>query len=625
MPLIKLQFRPGVNRDQTNYTNEGGWFSCDKIRFRSGYPEKIGGWLRYTAETLIGVCRQMYGWLTTFNDNFLALGTNAKVYIEVGGNLYDITPLRITFTSATTPSTNNCVQTFSGSTTVQINITAHGATDGSYVTFSGIVGPVGGIPASELNQEFAITYINGNSFSITVTTPASSSVAAGGGTAIVAEFQLNIGNPGGTYGYGWSTGTWSRGTWGSGTTVPINLPQTDWIFANFDNNLLMNIRTDGKGPIYLWERGIITDPTIALGVRASLLSSASGASNVPAEVGQILVAQNNKHMLAFGATAYGSSDFDPLLIRWSDQDNYLNWTPSVTNSAGFLRVSRGSYIAQAITTRQEVLVITDSTVSSLQFTGTTDVFSIQELSDNISIASARAAATANNVVYWMGLDKFYVYSGRVETLPCSLRNHVFQNINYDQLAQVVSGTNEGWHEVWWFYPTADSSTNNAYVIYNYLERIWYYGTLARTAWLDSPLRQYPQAVGGQTIYNHEQGVNDDELPMEAFIASSDFDIGEGENFMIMRRMIPDVNFSGSTAATPRVYFSILPRNFPGNTYQTDPFDTQEVIETSADVYTEQVYIRARARQLAMKIESNEVDVQWQLGSPRIDARTDGKR
>jgi len=327
----------------------------------------------------------------------------------------------------------------------------------------------------------------------------------------------------------------------------------------------------------LWKRGILTDPAIALAVRASLLSAESGASDVPDEVGQILVAQNNKHMLAFGATAYGSSDFDPLLIRWSDQDNYLNWTPTATNSAGFLRVSRGSYIVQAITTRQEVLVLTDSTVSSLQFTGTTDVFSIQELGDNISIASARAAATANNVVYWMGIDKFYVYSGRVETLPCSLRNHVFQNINFDQLAQVVSGTNEGWQEIW------------------------------------------------STIYNHEQGTNDDILPMDAYIASSDFDIGEGEQFMIMRRMIPDVNFTGSTAATPRVYFSILPRNFPGNNYQNDPFDTQGVLETATDVYTEQVFIRARARQLALKIRSTEINVQWQLGSPRIDARADGKR
>jgi hypothetical protein len=622
MPFIKLQFKPGVNRDQTNYTNEGGWFSCDKIRFRSGYPQKIGGWLKYTTETLIGVCRQMLGWLTTFEDNFLALGTNAKVYIEAGGNLYDITPIRATFT---TPSTNNCVQTFSGLTTVQINLTAHGASDGSYVTFSGIVGPVGGIPASSLNKEFAITYINPNAFSITVDTPALSSVAAGGGVNITAAFQLNVGNPGGTYGYGWGTGTWSRLTWGSGTTTPVKLPQTDWIFAYFDNDLLMNIREGTKGPIYLWKRGILTDPAIALAVRASLLSAESGASDVPDEVGQILVAQNNKHMLAFGATAYGSSDFDPLLIRWSDQDNYLNWTPTATNSAGFLRVSRGSYIVQAITTRQEVLVLTDSTVSSLQFTGTTDVFSIQELGDNISIASARAAATANNVVYWMGIDKFYVYSGRVETLPCSLRNHVFQNINFDQLAQVVSGTNEGWQEIWWFYPTADSNVNNAYIIFNYVEQIWYYGTIERTAWLDSPLRQYPQAIGGTTIYNHEQGTNDDILPMDAYIASSDFDIGEGEQFMIMRRMIPDVNFTGSTAATPRVYFSILPRNFPGNNYQNDPFDTQGVLETATDVYTEQVFIRARARQLALKIRSTEINVQWQLGSPRIDARADGKR
>jgi hypothetical protein len=354
-----------------------------------------------------------------------------------------------------------------------------------------------------------------------------------------------------------------------------------------------------------------------------LLSSIAGASDVPSEVGIVLVSQNDKHLLAFGATEYGSAVYNPMLIRWANQDNPQNWTPLVTNSAGFLQVSRGSRIVAALPTRQEILVFTDATINSLQFLGTADVFGIQELSDNISIASLRAVTAANNIVYWMGIDKFYSYSGRVETLPCTLRNHVFQNINYDQLDQVICGTNEGWNEVWWFYPTANSLTNDAYIVYNHVDKIWYYGSMSRTAWIDSPLRQYPQAASGQYLYNHEQGLNDDTLPMNSYIASSDFDITDGDQFILTKRIIPDVNFAGSTATEPEVTMYIKPRNFPGNAYSS--IDTGRVIETSVDVYTEQIFMRARARQMAIQIESTELNVQWQLGSPRLDGRPDGKR
>lgn len=630
MPFIKVQLKPGVNRDQTNYTNEGGWYECDKIRFRSGMPQKIGGWLKAIFTPLIGTCRQMFGWFTTFGDNFLALGTNVKVYIDAGGIFNDITPLRET--TAPGAVTFSAVTIAPFSSTITVTDLAHGCIVGSYVTYSGAVSLGGNITAAVLNQEYVVdSIISVDQYTITakdtsgITVTSNASDTGNGGVATIGRYQINPGEAGGTYGYGWGTGTWGRGGWGTPSGVPYISSQTDWIFANFNNDLLMNRRENDKGPIYIWERGVLSTPGVALATRAVLLSSIAGASDVPAEVGIILVSQNDKHLLAFGATEYAGATYNPLLIRWANQDEPENWTPLVTNSAGFLQVSRGSRIVSVIPTRQEILVFTDTTVNSLQFLGTADVFGIQELSDNISVASVRSVTMANNVVYWMGIDKFYAYNGRVETLPCTLRNHVFQNLNYDQLAQVICGTNEGWNEVWWFYPTANSPTNDAYVVYNHVDKIWYYGSINRTAWIDNPLRQYPQAVGGQYLYNHEEGINDDVLPMNAYIRSSDFDLGEGENYMLLRRLIPDVQFDGSTAATPAVDITLYPRNYPGTASFNGAINTRPIIETSANIYTEQVFIRSRARQMALQIASDELGVQWQLGSPRIDARADGKQ
>jgi hypothetical protein len=392
----------------------------------------------------------------------------------------------------------------------------------------------------------------------------------------------------------------------------------------------MNIR---NGAIYYWERGTAATPDAALGTRAFLLEDLGGASDVPNRAMQVLVSQNDRHLLAFGCQPYagGSTDFDPLLIRWASQDDPGMWEPLVTNSAGFIRVSRGSEIVRAIPTKQEILVFTEATLNSLQFTGTSDVFALQEIGDNLSIIGPRAVSIVNNMTFWMGKDKFYVYSGRVETLPCTLRNHVFTNINLDQTDQIICGTNEGWNEVWWMYPTANSNVNNAYVIFNHLERIWYYGTIDRTAWLDNPLRQFPQAIDADNVnelsylYNHENGTNDDGLPMYAYIQSSDFDLMDGEQFMLTRRIIPDLNFAGSSAANPEANFVIRPRNFPGSTYQSNASNTQRVIQTTINQFTDQVFLRARARQVAFKIESTGLDTQWQLGSPRLDMRPDGKR
>ena len=683
MPLQKLQFKPGVNRDQTNYTNEGGWNNCDKVRFRSGYPQKIGGWLRYGTTLVAGICRQGFNWITTASDNYLALGTSKKLYIEAGQTLYDITPIRATFVS---PATNNCFTTVNGSKTVTVTITSHGATDGDFVTFSGAVA-VGGILAATLNTEFIVDQVTSSTFTITAATAATSSTS-GGGTGITAAFQISVGNANASAGYGWSAGTWSRLSWGSGNPTPVVNIQRDWFLQNFDNDLVANIR---DGAIYYWQY------SGGIGTRATLLSTTTingiAPVSVPDEAMQILVSQNDKHLLAFGCTPFGSSapTFDPLLIRFASQDQPNVWNPLTTNSAGFLRVSRGSAIVCAVATRQEILVYTEGTLNSLQFTGTTDVFSLQELSDNISIIGPRAVVAVNNTAYWMGHDKFYAYGGRVETLPCTLRNHVFQNFNYDQADQVISGTNEGWNEIWWFYPTANSNINNAYVIYNHLEKIWYYGTMDRTAWSDSSLREYPQALTGtyvtgsiasttltvtaltagglqvgsviegtgiavgttitalgtgtggigtytvnisqsvvstfitsdSLIYNHEEGLNDDTTAMESYIASSDFDLVDGDQFILTKRIIPDFNFEGSTAALPEVTMYIKPRNFPGNAYSNT--DSDAVIETSVDIYTEQIFMRARARQMAIQVESTDLDVQWQLGSPRLDGRPDGRR
>lgn len=627
MPFIKLQFRPGINRDQTNYTNEGGWYDGDKIRFRSGFPEKVGGWTKATSNTFIGTCRQMWNWITSFSDDFLALGTNEKVYLEQGGNYYNITPIRASFAPA---ATNNCVSTTSGSATITITMAGHGATTGDYVIISGCTA-VGGVAATAINGNRKVTVVSANVLTVVADASATSTVASGGGTAIGLSFEISIGYASATLGYGWGAGTWGRGAWGLGATTSVVLGQRDWWFDNFDNDLVLNYR---NGPIYYWARGSIDNPTTALGTPAVLLSSLAGAASVPVLVMQTLVSQQDRHLIAFGAVPYGSTDpddFDPLLIRWANQDEPENWVPEATNSAGFLRISRGSRIVRALPSRQETLVWTDTHLYTMQFLGTTDVFSLQEYADNISIASPRACVSAANVTYWMGQDKFYAYAGRVETLPCTVRNYVFQDINFNQSEQIICGTNEAWNELWWFYPSASSNWNDRYVVYNYLERLWYYGTMERTAWLDTPLRQYPQAATtasssttGQ-LYNHENGVDADGVAIDAYIQSSDFDLGDGDQFMLTRRMIPDIGFNGSTAASPEVSLQIRPRNFPGSTYQADTADTQRVIETSVGVYTDQMFMRARARQMALKVRSNTLGVQWQLGSPRLDARQDGKR
>jgi len=627
MPFIPLKFRPGVNRDTTNYAGEGNWFQMDKIRFLSGFPQKIGGWIRATPNTFLGTCRNLCNWITTFSDNLLAVGTELKLYLETGDYFYDITPLQ-----ATTAAGDVTFTATNGSSSVIVLDTSNPAKVGNYVTFSGAASLGGNVTAAVLNTNHEIvTLVNANAYTIVVPVTANASDSGNGGASTIGYYDIDTGPVVDVYGYGWGAGTWGRLGWGLGSIVPVISPARAWWYDNFDNDLVTNIQ---NGSIYYWERGSSVNPTTALGTRAALMSSFGGASDVPVKAGQVLVSQQDKHLLCFGAVPYGSTsvdDFDPLLIRWTNQDDPFNWTPTATNTAGFIRVSRGSRIIRAIPTRQEILTITDSHLYTLQFTGTTDVFSLQEYADNISIAGSRAVISANNVTFWMGQDKFYAYTGRVETLPTTLRNQVFSDINLDAGYSIIAGTNEGWNEVWWMYPSANSNYPNRYVIFNYNEKIWYYGTIDRTGWLDSPLRNFPLAVntpsGSKTgvLYFQENGVNDDTLPMESYIISNDFDLADGEQFMLTRRILPDINFDGSTAAQPEVKIQLRPRRFPGTSATASPTDEKRVVEVSANNYTDEIFIRARSRQMGFKVSSTDLGVQWQLGVPRLDARQDGKR
>jgi hypothetical protein len=639
MPFIKLQFKPGVNRDQTDYSNEGGWRECDKIRFRSGYPQKIGGWVKASPTAFVGVCRQMWNWITTYSDNFLALGTNERVYIETGGVYHNITPFDTALAGSNTFAVNNGIALVTVTTTTALPAWLD---TGELVLIAGM-SALGGIPAIEINGVRTITKTGANTFTF-VTTTAATSNASVSGVGFTVQVEIEPGNAITIAGLGWGAGTWGRDAWGLGTTTGgINLPQRDWWFDNFDNDLAMNIR-NGAG--YWWERGAVADPTTSLATHAITLQAYATAQSkdpnaVPAQIMQLLVSQQDRHLIAFGAVPFGSTsvaDFDPMLIRWASQDSPGDWTPSEFSSAGDLRVSRGSRIVRAVPTRQEVLVWTDSHLYTLQYLGTADVFGLQEYADNITVISPRCMVSVANIVYWMGKENFYAYTGRVETLPCTLRNHVFMNINQAQADQIICGTNGQWNEVWWFYPTASSNYNNAYVIYNYVEQIWYYGSIDRTAWLDTPLRNFPLGAntpitvsgsvvttGSGYLYSHENGLNDDTLPIDSYIQSSPFDLDDGDNFMLIRRIIPDVSFDESTATNPEATLTVIPRNFPGGSAQSDAADSQRVIQTTTNQYTNQVFMRARARQMAFKIRSEALGVQWQLGAPRLDARQDGSR
>ena len=693
MPLQKILFKPGVNKENTRYTTEGGWYEADKVRFRQGNPEVIGGWQPISGDTYSGVCRSLWNWTSLAGANYIGVGTNVKFYIQQGGNYYDITPIASTVTLGTNPFTAD------GTITVTVTASTTTLTAGTYVTFSGATGTY----ASTFNAEYQIVTVGASSFTITVPT----ALAAGsyGGSAVVAAYQVSAGPATPVPLLGWGAGSWGQTgtTWGFGGTSTTSLRL--WNQVNYGQDLVFGPRGGG---IYYWAasgglstRGVLlsslggtvsftnASPTVVtstilytegaalqfsggslptgvtagvtyivtevVGLTFKLLTTAGAAVNttstgtgavsnivdVPTVQNNMTVSDTSRFVIAFGCNDYGSITLDPMLIRWSSQDDIYNWTPDPTNQAGFIRISHGSQIVTTVQTRQEIVMFTDSAVYSLQYLGPPFVWAPQLLGDNVSIMSPNAAVIASGVVYWMGVDKFYQYDGRVQTLNSDLRRFVFGDLNQEQSLQVFAGTNEGFNEVWWFYCSANSSAIDKYVIYNYVEKIWYYGTMNRTAWLDSGLQPYPIAANyfpntsTGNLINHETGLNDDTtgtpIAIDAYISSSEFDIGDGHNFGFVWRVIPDLTFENA-ANTPAGALPTVSMTLQGLTNSGSGVTStasQPVAKSSTYVITEQftgqIYTRMRGRQLIFKIASNQINTCWQLGAPRIDIRPDGRR
>jgi hypothetical protein len=645
MPLQKVQLRPGLNREGTDYSNEGGWYDGDKIRFRSGFPEKIGGWSRLSNNTYLGAARTLWNWVDLAGNTYIGVGTNVKYYVEWGSVFYDITPYYYSV------SLTNKISTSISTNVITITDTTYAPSVGDYIVITGATA-VGGISATLLNDEHVITSVNAalNKYSFVVSATATSSVAAGGGTFTV-NYEIPIGLNSFVLGTGWGASPWGYGGWGSPyTSSGIGNQLRLWTGDNFGENLLLAPR---GGPMYYWQpEGTYTNGLSGgLSTRAQslqTLSTAAGYSGtyVPNTTYQVITSAIQKFVIAFGANSYlagtPGTPFNPMLVRWSDQLNPYQWVPDITNQSGEFVLTNGSYIMASRATRQEILIWTDSAIYSMQYIGTPYIWSFQILMDNISVMSPNAMITVNNVTYWMGQEKFYMYSGRVETLPCSLRQYIFADINKNQAYQVFAGANEGYNEVWWFYCSNNSNTVDKYVIYNYLDRVWYYGTLERTAWLDTGIIQNPVAAKYDSATNtglllyHESGVDDNAgtspQPIDAYVQSSDFDIGDGHNFGFVWRILPDVNFNGSNVNQPSVTMTIKPRENSGTPYGVadnptvtsgDNYTTKG--EYTVQEFTGQVYTRLRGRQMAFRIESNTLGVAWQLGMPRIDIRPDGRR
>jgi len=718
MPLQKIQLRPGLNREGTNYSNEGGFYDGDKIRFRSGYPEKVGGWLRLSTNYFFGMARSLWNWATLAGYNYLGVGTNLKYYIENGGGYNDITPIinttvfnntistgfttlvanitsnvntisitngtyfpqnvglikidseQIYYTTLNSNVATGCVRGFNNTTaathTAGANVSsaylyfndtsaANAGVNNQYVILSNATA-VDGFANTVINQEHQIFkytstggfYFLGTDYTNNLSTMsfANASVLNGGGNAISVQYETEPGLAVYTIGNGWGAGTWNRGTWGSATAVGIGQQLRIWSNDNYGQDLVFAPR---GGHIYYWTADTGT------AVRGKLLSDLANTASysgqfVPKLTNEVIASDIQRFVIAFGANSYSPSNastaFDPMLVRWSDQENPYQWVPAITNQAGEFRLSHGSYIVSSINTRQEVVVLTDSTVYSMQYLGPPYVWGFQVIMDSISIMGPNALITVNNISYWMGSDKFYMYSGRVETLPCSLRQYIFADINKDQAWQVTCGGNEGYNEVWWYYCSSQSNVVDKYVIYNYLDRVWYYGSLCRTSWLDSGLRQNPMATNissydwvgnplGRVIYHevgNDNGEDDSNVPIVAYVQSSDFDIGDGNNFGYIWRMLPDINFNGSNVNNPSITMELQPRQNSGTPYVA----SSNAATTSAQNYvvypqytiqefTGQIYTRVRGRQMAMKISSDGLGVSWQLGAPRIDVRPDGRR
>jgi hypothetical protein len=631
MPLTKLQFRPGINRETTSYSNEGGWYDCNKIRFTSGTPEKIGGWKKVNNAVYQGSARALHTFVALSGANYTGIGTHLKYYLLYGEQYKDITPLRKTST------TDNIFAATNGSSTITVTDNAHGAVQNDFVTFANAASLGGDITAAVLNQEYQIDAItSANVYTITAkdtsgaTVTANSSDTGNGGTSTTAAYQVNVGLDTVVYNLGWGTDTWGRGTWDSDGELGVTSTLRLWTHDNFGEDLVYNIRDGG---IFYWDTSS-NAATFARGVALSDLTNADAGT--PTIAKQVIISDQDRHIIAFGCDAQNNiGNQDPLLIRFSSQGSAITWDALATNTAGDLTISSGSEIVCAVETRQQIIVFTDVSLHAMQFLGPPFTFGITQISENTTIMGPQVAKAVDDFVFWMGVEDFYAYDGRVQKLPCTVRSYVFNDFNLMQKDKAFAALNSTFNEIWWFYPSSDSTECDRYVIFNYQEKVWYYGTLTRTAWLDRGINDYPVAAATDNyLYNHELGLDDGSTapptPISAHVESSQIDIGDGNNFVFLRRLLPDVTFDGSpSGSAPKATFTLKTRNSSGGNYlQSDASVVSQTAAASSTVveqFTEQAYIRLRGRAFALKVESNTAETQWRLGSPRLDIRPDGRQ
>ena len=611
MPLSRYTFQPGINKEGTSYSNEGGWYDCDKVRFRSGRPEKIGGWVKNNLNTFLGICRKLHQWVALDSDKFIGLGTNLKLYLNKGSSYYDITPIR-----ATTSAGDVTFSASNGDATITVADTAHGAVKNDFVTFSGAASLGGNIVANVLNQEYQIaTIVNANSYTIEAkdtdgaTVTANASDSGNGGSSVVGAYQLNVGLDDYVSGFGFGSGYFGESSWGGGTSG-FSSQLRLWTIDNFGEDMISNPRGGG---LFYW------DKTNGENTRSVNFSSLSGASDVPTIANQIIVSETDRHILALGANTIGTSTQDPMLVRWCNQEDAAMWTPKTTNTAGSIRLSAGSKIIGAIRTREEIIIFTDIALYAVQFIGPPFTFGVNLVTQSVSMVSPQAAINANNSIYFMDEDNFYIYEGGVQSLPCTVRAYVFDDFNYSQVYKVFAAKNAKFNEVTWFYCSSSSTEIDRYVTYNYLDKVWHIGNMDRTAWIDIGSSTIaPLAAGTNNyLYDHETGSNADGSAMTAFVESADFDAGDGNQFMFINRIIPDVLFYGSST-DPTVTYSIKTRNYPLGTLTTA---TTASVGSSTGVSN----VRARARQMRVRVESTDEDNLWRLGDTRFDIRQDGRR
>jgi hypothetical protein len=620
MALTKLVFRPGINRETTAYANEGGWFDGNLVRFRAGKPESIGGWTRYTKTAMLGTGRSLLTWTALDGTIYTGLGTNLKYYVIRGSALNDITPIRETTTAGAV-----VFDATTGSSVIKVTDTANGVYLNDFVTFSGAASLGGNVTAPILNREHQVTrVIDANNYEITVSVTANSSDSGDGGASVIGAYQINTGLDTSVFGTGWGTGVWSRGTWGSGSTTTVPGAQLRiWSQDNYGEDLIICVQDGG---IFYWSK------SGGLAARAVALEDLAGAQAAPTIAKTVIVSERDRHVIAFGCDPEADPGVqDPLIIRFSDQENPAEWRTLPTTTAGELRIGTGSEIIGAIQTKQQIIVFTDVSVHAMQYIGDPFTFGLQEVSSSVSIMSPNAMVAVGDAVFWMGKNEFYVYDGAVVQIPCDVKEYVFSGLNIQQQLKIYAGHSSSFSEVWWFYPSLNSQENDSYVVYNYEQKVWYYGTMSRTAWQDRNVLSFPTAISPDGyVYYQENGLDDGSVnppvALAPYIESSVVDMGDGDQFMFATRVIPDLTFRNSTNVAPTATLTLKARNFPGGAYFAT--DSDPVVKTAShpvEQFTNQLFTRLRGRSISLRIESNQPGTAWRLGDPRVDLRTDGRK